>query len=150
MKINELFIGFAFVAVLSAPLQALPGANASIKTFSYSVSPVYNNPPAGQSAAIVGHMVTNSVEVTLTNLTLIEKVLTEAAVLTGLGGLIGMTSGWSISFACRMIFPSLPTAVPLWAAALGVVVSVAVGLFFGIWPANKAVRLDPVVALRYE
>ena len=61
-----------------------------------------------------------------------------------------MTFGWSISFACRMIFPSLPTAVPMWAAALGVVVSVAVGLFFGIWPANKAAHLDPVVALRYE
>jgi putative ABC transport system permease protein len=81
---------------------------------------------------------------------IILQFLTEAVVLTGLGGLIGMTFGWSISFACRMIFPSLPTAVPMWAAALGVIVSVAVGLFFGIWPANKAAHLDPVVALRYE
>ena len=39
---------------------------------------------------------------------------------------------------------------PLWAAVTGIVVSVGVGLFFGIWPANKAARLDPVVALRYE
>ena len=81
---------------------------------------------------------------------IILQFLTEAVVLTGLGGLMGMTFGWAISFACRMIFPSLPASVPLWAAALGVIVSIAVGLFFGIWPANKAARLDPVVALRYE
>ena len=81
---------------------------------------------------------------------IVLQFLTEAVVLTGLGGLIGMSIGWLVSFACRMIFPALPTAVPWWAAVLGVVVSVAIGLFFGIWPANKAARLDPVVALRYE
>ena len=81
---------------------------------------------------------------------IVLQFLTEAVVLTGLGGLIGMTFGWSVSLACRLAFPALPTAVPWWAAALGVVVSVAIGLFFGIWPANKAARLDPVVALRYE
>ena len=81
---------------------------------------------------------------------IVLQFLTEAVVLTGLGGLIGMTMGWSISLACRLAFPALPTAVPWWAAVLGVVVSVAIGLFFGIWPANKAARLDPVVALRYE
>ena len=81
---------------------------------------------------------------------IILQFLTEAVVLTGLGGLIGMTIGWMVSFACRLLVPNLPSAVPLWAASLGVIVSVAVGLFFGIWPANKAARLDPVVALRYE
>ena len=81
---------------------------------------------------------------------IIVQFLTEAVVLTFLGGLIGMMLGWCISIIARLFFPSLPTAVPLWAAVTGVAVSVGVGLFFGIWPAGKAARLDPVVALRYE
>jgi putative ABC transport system permease protein len=81
---------------------------------------------------------------------IILQFLTEAVVLTGIGGLVGMTLGWLVSLIVRLIFPALPTAVPLWAAILGVGVSIGVGLFFGIWPANKAARLDPVEALRYE
>jgi putative ABC transport system permease protein len=81
---------------------------------------------------------------------IIVQFLTEAVVLTALGGLIGLTLGWIISRAAGLIFPTLPTAVPLWAAVSGVGVSVGVGLFFGIWPANRAARLDPVDALRYE
>jgi putative ABC transport system permease protein len=81
---------------------------------------------------------------------IILQFLTEAVVLTGLGGLAGMTVGWLISLASRLAFPNLPTEVPLWAAGLGIVVSVGIGLFFGIWPASKAARLDPVEALRYE
>ena len=80
---------------------------------------------------------------------IIVQFLTEAVVLTSLGGLLGMALGWGIAFIARTLFP-LPTEVPLWAAAAGVGVSVGVGLFFGIWPANKAARLDPVEALRYE
>jgi len=78
------------------------------------------------------------------------QFLLEAAVLTGLGGVAGILFGWFISLISRLVFTSIPASVPLWAAVTGVVVSVAVGLFFGIWPANKAARLDPVVALRYE
>jgi putative ABC transport system permease protein len=81
---------------------------------------------------------------------IVIQFLTEAVVLTGLGGLAGMLVGWIISMASRFAFPSLPTSVPLWAAGLGIVVSVGIGLFFGIWPASKAARLDPVEALRYE
>ena len=81
---------------------------------------------------------------------IVVQFLTEAVVLTALGGMLGMALGWLISVAARLIFPSLPTEVPLWSAVMGVMVSVGVGLFFGIWPAGKAARLDPVVALRYE
>jgi putative ABC transport system permease protein len=78
------------------------------------------------------------------------QFLIEAAALTGMGGIAGIIFGWLISLVSRLIFTSIPASVPAWAAVLGVCVSVAVGLFFGIWPANKAARLDPVVALRYE
>jgi len=83
-------------------------------------------------------------------LDVIIQFLTEAVVLTFAGGLLGMMLGWVISKVAQVAFPSLPTSVPLWAAALGLVVSVGVGLFFGLWPAMKAARLDPVEALRYE
>ncbi len=78
------------------------------------------------------------------------QFLLEASALTALGGIAGIIFGWIISLIARLAFSSLPAAVPLWAAVVGIVVSVGVGLFFGIWPANKAAQLDPVVALRYE
>jgi putative ABC transport system permease protein len=78
------------------------------------------------------------------------QFLLEASVLTGLGGIAGLGLGWLIASACKLVFTSLPIAVPIWAAVAGIVVSVGVGLFFGIWPASKAAKLDPVQALRYE
>ncbi len=81
---------------------------------------------------------------------IIVQFLTEAVVLTTLGGVFGLAIGWLISRAAGLIFPNLPTAVPLWTAIMAVMVSMGVGLFFGIWPASRAARLDPVVALRYE
>jgi putative ABC transport system permease protein len=81
---------------------------------------------------------------------IVIQFLLEASALTGLGGIAGIIFGWLISVIARLVFSSLPASVPLWAAVVGIVVSVGVGLFFGIWPANKAARLDPVVALRYE
>ncbi len=81
---------------------------------------------------------------------IVLQFLTEAVVLTGLGGTLGLAAGWLISLAAHLVFPALPTAVPLSAALSGVMVSVGVGIFFGIWPASRAARLDPVEALRYE
>ncbi len=81
---------------------------------------------------------------------IILQFLLEASVLTSLGGVAGIIFGWTISVISRTVFKSLPAEVPMWAAALGIVVSVSVGLFFGIWPAYKAAQLDPVEALRYE
>jgi putative ABC transport system permease protein len=81
---------------------------------------------------------------------IVVQFMTEAVVLTFLGGLLGMALGWMIPVIGKVIFPNLPMTVPVWAAGLGVAVSVGVGLFFGIWPANKAARMDPVDALRYE
>jgi putative ABC transport system permease protein len=81
---------------------------------------------------------------------IIVQFLTEAVVLTGIGGVIGLFLGWCVSLLAGLVFKNLPTAVPLWAAVSGIMVSVGVGLFFGIWPAGRAANLDPVVALRYE
>jgi len=81
---------------------------------------------------------------------IILQFLLEAVALTSLGGLIGIAFGWIVALASRLLFSSIKVGVPAWAAALGIIVSVGTGLFFGIWPASKAARLDPVDALRYE
>ena len=80
----------------------------------------------------------------------IWQFLTEAIVLTGSGGVIGVLAGAGISLLINLAVPSLPSYIPLWAVVLSVAVSMGVGLFFGMYPAIKAARLDPVEALRYE
>src|SRR6202162_3807611 len=80
----------------------------------------------------------------------IWQFLTEAIVLTGSGGVIGVLLGIGISLLINVFLPRLPSTVPLWAVLLAVGCAMSVGLFFGIYPAVKAARFDPVDALRYE
>jgi ABC-type antimicrobial peptide transport system permease subunit len=75
------------------------------------------------------------------------QFLIEAATLTGFGGLVGLSIGWLLTFLLRLILPSY---VPLWAPIGGFVASVGIGIIFGLWPAWKAARLDPIESLRYE
>ena len=78
------------------------------------------------------------------------QFLTEAIVLTGSGGIIGVLLGGGISLLINLTVPTLPSSIPLWSIILAVAVSMSVGLFFGMYPAIKAAKLDPVDALRYE
>ncbi len=75
------------------------------------------------------------------------QFLIEAMTLTGIGGLVGLLLGWATTLLIRLFVPSY---VPLWAPVGGFVASVGIGLIFGLWPAWKAARLDPIEALRYE
>lgn len=77
------------------------------------------------------------------------QFLTEAMTLTALGGVVGVALGLLTALVVRLV-SSLRTETPLWSILLGLGVSVSIGLFFGIYPAMKAARLDPIDALRYE
>lgn len=78
---------------------------------------------------------------------IVFQFLIEAATLTGLGGILGILVGTSIALLIQTI---MPTYIPLWAPIVGFAVSVGLGVIFGLWPAWKAARLNPIEALRYE
>ena len=78
---------------------------------------------------------------------IVLQFLIEAATLTGLGGILGILVGSGIALLIQTI---MPTYIPVWAPIVGFVVSVGLGLIFGLWPAWKAARLNPIEALRYE
>jgi putative ABC transport system permease protein len=77
------------------------------------------------------------------------QFLLEAMTLTGAGGVIALILVNGLVILVRLSL-KWPGSVPIWAAATGILVSISIGLVFGVWPAMKAAKLDPVEALRYE
>jgi putative ABC transport system permease protein len=84
-----------------------------------------------------------------TKLNILSQFLIEAVVLTAIGGLAGLVVGEIASLLMNKYSP-LPAYVPLWAIGVGIGISAAVGIIFGLWPAWKAARLNPIDALRWE
>ncbi len=80
---------------------------------------------------------------------ILYQFLIEAVTLSGLGGILGIGLGVGIGELVGAISP-LPATIPIWSIILGFTFSAAVGIFFGIYPASKAAKLNPIAALRYE
>jgi putative ABC transport system permease protein len=81
---------------------------------------------------------------------ILAQFLLEAVTLAGLGGTVGVLLGCIIVLAIRLAFSSFPASVSFTLVAIGVTVASMIGIFFGVYPAWKAARLNPVEALRYE
>jgi putative ABC transport system permease protein len=81
---------------------------------------------------------------------IVNQFLFEAMTLTFLGGILGVALAIGVSYVLMFFIPSIPATIPAWAVMTGVTVSIAIGLIFGVWPARKASRLDPIECLRYE
>ena len=81
---------------------------------------------------------------------IVLQFLFEAMMLTFLGGVLGVILAVGVSRILMLLIPALPALIPAWAVITGLTVSIGVGIIFGVWPARKASRLDPIECLRYE
>jgi putative ABC transport system permease protein len=81
---------------------------------------------------------------------IVLQFLFEAMMLTFLGGVLGVILAVGLSRILMLLIPALPALIPAWAVITGLSVSIGVGIIFGVWPARKASRLDPIECLRYE
>jgi putative ABC transport system permease protein len=80
---------------------------------------------------------------------ILVQFLIEAAVLTSVGGILGVMMGSAIGLGVNLI-SGFPVSLPWWSFALGLGFSAGIGIFFGMLPAWRASRMDPIEALRYE
>jgi putative ABC transport system permease protein len=78
-----------------------------------------------------------------------RQFLTEAVMLASLGGAIGTSSGWLFSVAIATLSP-LPARVTTWSVLAALALGTSVGIIFGVYPATRAARLDPVIAMRAD
>jgi putative ABC transport system permease protein len=78
-----------------------------------------------------------------------RQFLAEAIALSLAGGMIGVMCGWSFATLVSLVSP-LPARVTWWSVALAVLLGAGVGVLFGVYPARRASRLDPITALRAE
>jgi putative ABC transport system permease protein len=80
---------------------------------------------------------------------ILNQFLVESSMLSAIGGFLGVSIAWLVAVLVRNL-TAVPMSVPITAVVVGVALSAAVGLFFGIYPAQRAARLDPIEALRVE